>query len=241
MPGCDGGMKRMVFMGLLLLSPTMAGGLWFVVPSSGITRLAVLAAVGCAWLGMTLICWKNKVARTILLALPVLAGFGFLLPAKEVNRESLRDDYVKRMVAFEGTKYFWGGEGWRGIDCSGLPRRALRDALLAEGVRNLNGGALRSFAEQWWFDASALALMEGYRSYAKPLGVAGTIRTMDYGNLLPGDLAITATGNHVMIYLGGERWIQADPGEEKVLTEDARKSGSSWFDAKVAMFRWSVL
>ena len=95
---------------------------------------------------------------------------------------------------------YWGGESSRGIDCSGLPRRALRDALLAYGIRNLNGRAFRGYVEQWWFDASARALGEGYRDYTSPLGATGTIQEMDYGGLVPGDLAVTTSGVHILAY-----------------------------------------
>lgn len=97
--------------------------------------------------------------------LPVLAAIPFILPGGEIDAGELRQDYVRRLSGFEGTKYHWGGEGSRGIDCSGLPRRALRDALLAYGFRHSNGPGFRGYVEQWWFDASAMALGEGYRDY----------------------------------------------------------------------------
>jgi cell wall-associated NlpC family hydrolase len=59
--------------------------------------------------------------------------------------------------------------------------------------------------------------------------------------LLPGDLAITADGVHVMVYSGPGKWIQADPGENKVVTLDPGTSENGWFDSKIAMFRWSQL
>jgi cell wall-associated NlpC family hydrolase len=142
---------------------------------------------------------------------------------------------------FEGTKYFWGGENARGIDCSGLPRRALRDALLSCGMRHANGRAFRAWLEQWWFDASAKALSEGYRGYASPLGVTGTIREMDYGLLKPGDLAITKNGVHVLAYAGDGKWIQADPGVGAVVTMDGRKGDNGWFDADFTTHRWTIL
>ena len=88
----------------------------------------------------------------------------------------------------------------------------MRDALLAYGVRHGNGRAIREWVGQWWFDASARALAEGYRGYTVPVGMGGTIREMDYGKLRPGDLAVTVSGVHILAYAGGGRWIQADAG-----------------------------
>ncbi|MFO1522592.1 MAG: hypothetical protein U1G05_11240 [Kiritimatiellia bacterium] len=45
-----------------------------------------------------------------------------------------------------------------------------------------------------------------------PLGVTGKINTMDVSALLPGDLAFTRSGAHVLVYFGDGKWIQADPG-----------------------------
>jgi len=217
----------------------------FVIPlnpvNSKILNLAFLGCVVGAWIGFTILAWKRKPLRVVTLILPVLAAIPFILPGGEVDGDELRQDYVRRMSEFEGTKYYWGGESSRGIDCSGLPRRTLRDALLAYGVKHFNGRAFRGFVEQWWFDASARALGEGYRDYTRQIGTAGIIRDMNYESLVPGDLAVTASGVHVLAYAGDGRWIQADPGVGSVATLDGRTDDNSWFRTPVTTHRWKLL
>lgn len=216
----------------------------FVVPlnpvNSKILKLAFLGCVVGAWIGFTVLAWKHKPARLAALVLPLLAAIPFILPARAIDAEELRRDYVRRMSEFEGTKYHWGGESSRGIDCSGLPRRAYRDALLAYGLKHFNGGALRGYLEQWWFDASAKALGEGYRGYTTPMGTEGTIQGMDYDGLVPGDLAVTTCGVHILAYAGDGKWIQADPGIGAVATLSGRTSDNVWFRSSVTTHRWQV-
>jgi hypothetical protein len=203
-------------------------------------NLVLLGCLAIAWCGGVLLSWKYKPLRVAILILPLLVMVPFLLPGREIDGDELRADYVKRMHDFEGARYYWGGENGSGIDCSGLPRRAFRDALLAYGFRNLNGRAIRSYAEQWWFDTSAEALAEGYRDFTKPLDVTGTIADMSYENLLPGDLAVTRSGVHILAYAGAGKWIQADPGLGEVATLDGRSADNGWFRSPVSIHRWQL-
>ena len=127
------------------------------------------------------------------------------------------------------------------MDFRGLPRRALRDALLAYGAQHFNGRAFRGYVEQWWFDASAKALGDGYRDYTSPVGITGTIQKMAYRDLAPGDLAVTTSGVHVLAYVGDGRWIQADPGTGAVVTLDGRTGANRWFLTPVTIHRWQIL
>ena len=209
--------------------------------NSRVLQLAFLGCVIGVWIGLTTLLWKRKALRAVALVLPLLAAVPFILPGGEIDADELRKDYVRRMAEFEGTKYFWGGESSRGIDCSGLPRLALREALLAYGFRHLNGRGFRGYLEQWWFDASARALSEGYRDYTCPIGVTGIIHEMDYRTLVPGDLAVTASGLHVLAYVGDGRWIQAEPGIGAVVTLDGQSSDNGWFSTPVTTHRWRIL
>ncbi|TAG10135.1 MAG: peptidoglycan endopeptidase [Verrucomicrobia bacterium] len=208
--------------------------------NSKILNLAFLGCIVGAWTGFMILGWKRKPFLILTLMLPLIAVIPIILPNHEINSEELRQDYVRRMSEFEGTKYYWGGENSRGIDCSGLPRRAFRDALMAYGIKHFNGRAFRAYIEQWWFDASAKALGEGYRNYTSTIGTTGTIQKMDYTSLVPGDLAVTTCGVHILAYAGDGRWIQADPGIGAVATLNGRTDDNNWFSLPVTTHRWRI-
>lgn len=207
----------------------------------GKLRYGLLLALLMSWSAGLGFVWRRKFWRTVLFFLPVLAAVPFCLPEKPTDTEKLRARYVAAMERLEGTRYLWGGESRRGIDCSGLPRRALRDALWESGMENRNGAAFREWVRQWWFDTSAKAMAENYRGFTRPLGVRGKLRDLDFSKLSPGDLAVTADGRHVMVFLRGGNWIQADPGPFKVTIGDPEVDPNPWFDSLVKMHRWTIL
>jgi len=129
-----------------------------------------------------------------------------LVPGGRLDADEFRRDDVSRLAAVEGTKYFRGGESAGGIDCSGLPRCAYLDALLAYAMRHLDRNIFRRFAEQWWFDASARSLAGGYRGYTVPIDAKGTIGEMKSESMPPRDLAVTTCGVHALVYAGAESW-----------------------------------
>lgn len=206
--------------------------------NSKLLNLAFLLCLSGAWVSLLFLLWQKKIARYVLAAIPLLLALPFLLPERDINSTELRVDYVARMKNLENTPYFWGGENSHGIDCSGLPRRALRDALLFQGFKNANGYTFREYARHWWYDTSAQAMSEGYRDMTQPLGIEGTVRTIDNTQLLPGDLAVTKNGIHVMAYAGDDNWIQADPGIGCVKTLNGKTADNQWFEVPVTLHRW---
>jgi len=209
--------------------------------NSTVLNLAFLLCTVAAWSGSIVLAWNWKPLRIALMIVPVLLAIPFSLPGSAIQESELRDDYVRGMTKLENTKYIWGGESSRGIDCSGLPRRAFRGALIAYGFRHADGGAFRAYLEQWWFDASAKALSEGYRNYTSPIGDKTTIREMNEQYLLPGDLAVTTSGIHVIAYAGEGKWIQADPGIGSVATLNGKTDHNQWFKVPVTLHRWRIL
>jgi len=198
-------------------------------------------SLGLIWLGTLVLLWRWKTPRRIALAFPILAVLPFCLPGRELPHRELRDRYLKALSNMKGSPYLWGGESPRGIDCSGLPRLALRDALLKVGWEHANGAAFRAWASQWWFDTSARAMAEGYQDFTEPVGISGRLRDLDTSRLEPGDLAVTNGRQHVMVYAGDDRWIQADPKAGRVTMDHATRDHNPWFISPVTIHRWKIL
>ena len=227
--------SRLALYGILLV-------LAWLCPVNALRYRLILCAVAVLELALILRwIWPRRRLRCVAVGLLVAIAGLLLSPSRPTDTSTLRDRYVARLLAYEGVRYLWGGEGRLGIDCSGLPRRSLRDALWRRGLATWNGGLVREALRQWWYDASAKALAEGHRDYVVPLGNPGTIKEMDYGGLQPGDLAITVSGIHVLCYLGGDRWIQAEPDIRRVVVLNGRTDDNPWFDMPVKTYRWRML
>lgn len=64
---------------------------------------------------------------------------------------------------------------------------------------------------------------------------------MSYDTLVPGDLAVTNNGVHILAYIGDGQWIQADPSIGKVATLSGRNDDNTWFRVPVTTHRWQML
>ena len=204
------------------------------------TRLLLLFGILLAWSLIIRSIWRLRWLRIALLAFSSLfiVSLAFIPGASHVPE--LHNSYIRELRRYEGCRYIWGGENCFGIDCSGLPRKAIRTAMFRHGLTG-KFQMFRYSLENWWFDVSAKALASGYREYVRPLNLSGTVLTAPKSQLIPGDLAITECGVHVMVFLGKEEWISADPGQGKVLIEDPSKSKNPWFTCRVNFYRWSIL
>ncbi|MEM9212958.1 MAG: hypothetical protein AAGD25_01145 [Cyanobacteria bacterium P01_F01_bin.150] len=168
--------------------------------NSGVLRLITIGAIITTGLALLLWNWRDRIRRILLIGCIGVGLLPLILPSRPVDAIALHKDYIQALIRFENTRYHWGGETHTGIDCSGLPRRALQQAMLRQGLKRLNGGLVRKALFHWWFDASAEALAVGYRNYTIPLELPDkrdeTIRTMRYDGLNPGDFAVTGDRQH---------------------------------------------
>jgi len=204
------------------------------------SRLFVVLAAPALWLGAAFLLRRRRRLALAVLAPGVLAGLFLCLPGRRPDPERLRAAYVRRLALYEGAPYLWGGENRRGVDCSGLVRRALVEAEAGQGLRTLDPGLLRSALSLWWHDRTARELMAGHRGETARVFPAGAINAIGDGRLLPGDLAVTASGAHVLAYLGDGEWIDADPDHMKVVRMKV-PAESAWFRTPVVVVRWAVL
>ena len=64
---------------------------------------------------------------------------------------------------------------------------------------------------------------------------------MSYEALEPGDLAITDSGLHALVYLGEDKWIQAAPEVGEVKVFNGRTDDNAWLIQPISAYRWTVL
>jgi cell wall-associated NlpC family hydrolase len=184
--------------------------------------------------------WKYRLLRWAVPGVTVAVGVFLMLPGRSASQEALREKYVGCLKRYEGVHYVWGGENAIGIDCSGLIRRGLMDALFLEGVRSFNPGLVRESIKLWWNDTTARVLGEGAGSTVAVMA-APQINVLDHTKLRAGDLAVTTSGIHVLAYLGDQTWIEADPGAERVILAKAPSQDNPWLSSPVNIVRWKLL
>lgn len=219
---------------LMLVACGFAFALAWQPESSGAIKAVLLLCLFTGWAALVALSWSRRKLRTLVLISPLML-ISALLIIPTASPADLRGQYLTELRRFDGTRYVWGGENARGIDCSGLVRASLVTAAWKRG-HPLDALTL------WWFDASAKALGEGYRGWTREITTADSFATLDATRLAPGDLAVTQDGLHVLAYLGEQTWIQADPTPMRTHVDTLGNAPlTGWFLAPIRVVRWRLL
>lgn len=215
---------------------------WLFPVSNRTTRLAGVILLVAVWIGLLAFVWKHRRWRMALLCLGAAVALFLVCPGQASHEpEILRAAYLRSLTRYSGVHYFWGGESPKGIDCSGLMRRGMVDGLCLEGCRRLDPGLVRQSIDLWWHDCTANDLMEGYHDLTAPVLTTPSLNALDHSRILPGDMAVTDSGLHILAYLGDHRWIEADPNYGLVVTVTVPAPGNVWFEAPMKIVRWRLL
>jgi len=213
--------------------------------SSGLTRSAGVLLAGLLAIGLLGLWWRYRFLRWSLLVLYTAVGIFAVLPGRSgYDREALRLETTRALQRYRGGGYYWGGEGFLGIDCSGLVRRGAIDAMALYGIRTANPLLVRKAIALWWHDMSAEELGRGASGLAEKevaiKAIAGTDESKLH--LHPGDFAISENGTHALAYLGNRQWIEADPTEGRVIELNASSGKQNpWFHQGMVILRWRHL
>jgi cell wall-associated NlpC family hydrolase len=185
---------------------------------------------------------KRNLAFVIFCLLPAAVGMprAGLRPR---TPDDLRRAYVARMAEHEGTPYAVTGDS-TGLSCSALVCQAFADVAFAAGYTRGDDRLLR--VSEWLRTNPCLAeqLRHGCAGHLSPVQSAVNIQLVDYGKLLPGDVAVVSTsvGAHTLAYLGGGVWIQATAADGRVVKTHARAVSRYWFARlPVSVLRWNEL
>lgn len=205
-----------------------------------LTRVCLLVGICGTWFCVGVRVWRVKLGRILVLTIPIVVLMFWILPGRDVDPAGMRRDYVKALRRYEGTRYIWGGENELGIDCSGLVRRAMICADVGSGLRAFNPKLVREGLYIWWNRCNARELGNGYRGRTRLVLSARSINELDATQLLPGDLAVTSGGAHVLAYLGDAVWIEADPTVGRVITATS-PSQNGWLTLPISIVRWRQL
>jgi hypothetical protein len=214
---------------------------WMYPVSTTWSRALFVLAIAALYFTSLLLALRHAVGRRLLLGLLAVSMLFLCLPGRSYARDVLRQSMARCMIAYQGTRYCWGGESRFGIDCSGLVRRGLIEADLEQGLLTANPRLLRQGIFLWWHDCSARQLGDGYMSFTRPLFTIPSINQTDPARFLPGDLAVTPDGSHVMAYLGDSQWIEAHPDPGKVIVVKVPSSDNPRFQIPVKVVRWKQI
>ena len=205
-------------------------------------RLLTWVAIAVALIGAVIVSWSKPMIRWSLLGLYAGAILFLAYPFhRPVDRPSLQSRYCASLKSYMGCRYVWGGQGYFGIDCSGFVQKGMMDALAVGGVTSLNPALLRESLSLYWHRTTAKVIGEGFAGRTVPVTTCTSLNALDYSLVQPGDMAVTAGGDHVMAYLGDRTWIAADPGVGKVTTFTIPDQKNAYFFTPMRIVRWKML
>jgi hypothetical protein len=207
-----------------------------------LTRFTAVILCFVVWFGFVALIWRRRTLRYSMLSVSVLIVVFLVLPGRSrSDTAALRDGYIASLRRYNDVPYVWGGEGIRGIDCSGLVRRGMVDVLFRRGLRTCDPGLVRRALFLWWRDCTAWTLGWPHAGLTGYLFDTPNINVLDHSQVLPGDLAVHVNGTHVMAYLGSNLWIQADPRAGRVTTTAVPAEDNPQFYRPMRIVRWRVL
>jgi len=213
---------------------------WLYPVSNTPTRVIGLALLGIVWFGFIALVWRHRVFRILMLCLIALCAIFLVSPARNhTDTTQLRRDYIAGLLRYKSVTYYWGGESPKGIDCSGLIRRGLIDSLFIRGSCTIDSGLIRSAIWIWWHDCTAQDFGEGH-GLTTSLFTTASLNMLDNSKILPGDLAVTRSGVHIMAYLGDNLWIEADPHIGRVVCVSVPSQENPWFHEPMSIVRWKI-
>jgi hypothetical protein len=223
----------------LLLGPSAGLVAWR--PESATVSKLLGSSLGTLFvIASVLLVWQWRRIRMVAILVVALIAAAIFAPGREFDREALRAAYVDSLRAYENVPYVWGGEGRRGVDCSGLVRCGLMNACVKRGVLTANPALIRMAASIWWNDSSAKAMGEGWKGFTVPFGESKSPNATRTEKIKPGDLAVTTNGLHILVFLGGKQWMQAAPEVGHAALFEA-PSDNEWMKQSIKLVRWKAL
>lgn len=205
------------------------------------TNLLMIMSLIALWIYSIFLIRKNKIIKITLILFPVILFTLLSFNGPAIDKEVIRTEYISSLKKYDGTKYLWGGETSLGIDCSGLVRRGLIDTYIRLGILNISPQYIRKGIYLWFNDLSAEALGNEYKNHTTLILSNQTVNSTDYEKIREGDIMVTTSGVHTMVYIGNQEWIQADPVKHKVFISKPPDENNPWYKASSNILRWSDL
>lgn len=228
--------NKICFFGIIFFTIIVAG-VYFYPVSTFVTRFAFLFSIVSLLFLIVFLAVYNKRVLYLVIGLVVM-----LIASKLIfqSNKPLSRVYTNNLKKYSGTKYIWGGENSMGIDCSGLVRKSMVNALLIKSLSDYDFSKMRLAADLWWNDCTAKALQNGFRGYTLPVNGVLSVNDADSSLFREGDMAVTLDGLHIMAYIGNNEWVEADPMIMEVIKK-ATPAENVWFKVPMEIVRWKVL
>ena len=218
-----------------------AAGLVILLQRPVVTDTLRIAEILCLMVfvgGLLALAWRPAAARWSVIGVCLLLAAFLACPfGPRVSEDDERAAIAEAAVAYAGAPYVWGGEARNGIDCSGLVRRAYIDAAVSLGLHNFSPAHLRRAIRLWAHDTSARDFEGKPPVDGRVIVRLPSLRGATPATVLPGDCAIVGNGLHVLLYLGDNRWIQADPEAHEVIEIDAKTDKNMWLRGAATILR----